>query len=227
VGDGDPDRDEHRRGGSHGGDGGSLAFGAGVGTVVAGPSPGPQTVMPVPRLPFTWTFSVTAQGALGFSANGLREHLHGDGLRARVRNDDRLPPGLAAGRGGRHARTVGVGPGDDGHVTVTNTGGTAALNVTPTLRPSSGLAAATGGPAPPAAASLAPGASVTFTWTFTTSGVGTVTLTGSASGADANSGTLVRAPAAAARWSSRRRRFLTFVSLTPSSSAVPKAEWWP
>jgi len=60
----------------------------------------------------------------------------------------------------------------------------------------SGLAAATGGPAPPAAASARPGRVRHLYWTFTTSGVGTVTLTGSASGADANSGTLlVRAPA--------------------------------
>jgi hypothetical protein len=92
-----------------------------------------------------------------------------------------------------------VGPGDfSATMTVTNTGGSAALGVTP------GPLALAGGStatlllksAPAGGVALAGGQQATFGWTYAPLSAGTVQLQGSASGTDAGSGGAVTSPTA-------------------------------
>ncbi|MGC9399078.1 MAG: Calx-beta domain-containing protein [Anaerolineae bacterium] len=76
---------------------------------------------------------------------------------------------------------------------VTNTGGAAAVNVTPSplIVNGTGSVTLTDGPSPPTVATLPGGASTAFTWTYTATGIGSVDWTGHATAMDANACTLL------------------------------------
>ncbi len=97
------------------------------------------------------------------------------------------------------ASVISVGEWSRVALTVTNTGCTDLVNVTPALAmgPGAALAAVLDGPTPPFAGSLAPGASATFAWTVSGSAAGTVHFTLTAVGVDTGlSGTVTGVAAA-------------------------------
>ncbi|MEK7477438.1 MAG: hypothetical protein AAB152_17590 [Candidatus Coatesbacteria bacterium] len=145
---------------------------------------------------FRWTYSVGGTGAVGYTVTGTGTDA-GSGATVLVPASGSLaalwPAQLATAvclspalvEAGRTVKVV---------MTVTNTGGFAALGVTPALQRNAGAAVLSpvDGPEPAGAVTLAPGASQRFTWTYSVTGASALGVTGTATGADAASGGTVR-----------------------------------
>lgn len=147
---------------------------------------------------FLWTFKPSAAGQLSFSVSGSGADGNGAGpLSFSAQSSPvtvQLPAALSAQASAPASRTLGDGFAVS--LLVKNTGGAAALGVTPSLTLSgAGLATILDSPA---AQDLAPGAARQFTWTLRADGAGAAVFSLAASGADANSGHSLSASASAA-----------------------------
>jgi len=171
-----------------------LAWPAGFGTLVSGPAPGPATLVSGGSRSFSWTFSVSGAGTIGFSSTAGGTTCTGpvSAPVAAASVGAVLPAALKCAVA-LSASVVVAGQWVSVTVTLTDTGGATATGVTPSLAVGGAPGTLTGGPAPPSVAALAPGAGASFVWTFSASGAGTVTFTGGGSAADALSGRTVTA----------------------------------
>ncbi len=159
---------------------------------------------------FEWTYSVSGAGAVDFTltAHGrdagtaaLHQTAAGGGLTTVAASQ--LSVGIVMS-----STFPSVGQWVSVRLNVSNTGGVAAVNLTPNRTVHSGFGLLSGevGPVPANLASLAAGGTTAFVWTYTVAGAGPVNWTGSVTAADA--GTLT-----ATRWGDNR----SFTNLAPAS----------
>jgi len=201
----------------------SLAWPAGLGAIVAGPSPGATTLASGSSRTFTWTFSVSGAGDVTFTSSGAGTTCTGrtSSPQAAATLTAVAPAALAAAVS-LSSSVVIAGQWVTVTVTLTNTGGNGTQTVTPSLVAAGAAGTMTGGPVPASVPSLAPAAAASFVWTFSTSGAGTVTFTGGGTSADLLSGRTVAAPAALASVTvlAPARLVVTSFALSPASLAT-------
>jgi hypothetical protein len=186
--------------------------GAGTATLAAGPFPGaPVAVAGGASVTFTWTFTASAPGMVTFSTTASGADVNaGWAVSSGVASAAATisTAAVLAGAVSYGPATVSVSQTVTAVLTVTNTGGNAAIGAVPGLVNASTaslslVSSPGGGPF-----TIPAGGSVSFTWVWVATGPGSVSLSLSVSGLDAVSGApafawgsaagLVQAPAALA-----------------------------
>ena len=171
-----------------------VAGGTGALSAVAGPFPaGSVTIAGGAMVVFTWTYDGASVGSVGLTttvtgtdANTAAALTTGPVTVAPITV---VPAGSLLPAVSVSPMPVSVGQQIRVALTVTNTGGTAANNVTPALVDGSAAALTLlSGPVPPGPVTLASGAGTTFVWTFSAAGAGAVALSLTATGTDGGSG---------------------------------------
>ncbi|MEK7764729.1 MAG: hypothetical protein AAB368_00695, partial [bacterium] len=201
-----------------------LGVSAGSGSFVAGPVPAGTVMLPVGSArTVSWTFSLDGAGTVAFSAtaSGLKcgatpVSAWGGGTTTGV-----APAALTVAFALSPTRLV-AGEWLTVTLYVTNAGGAAALNVTPSLAPVGPAVTLSGGPVPAVVSPLAPAGIAAFVWTWSTAGAGILSFLGGASGSDANSGAIVmiaNAPSPSATVLGPAALAATGLVLTPSPAA--------
>lgn len=169
----------------------------GTATAVPAPTPAAQDIPGGESRTFAWVLDTTGAGSLGASLGASGTDAT-DGLRVDAPSATasevqvQAPPSLSATL--QVPSDMGVNTDFTVQLTVRNTGGATAIEVTPDALTPSGEAPPgyVSGPSP-ASATLTGGTTVAFTWTYRAAREGAFTLEGGADGKDANTGAPVRA----------------------------------
>lgn len=171
-----------------------IQINAGAASVasIGGPVPsGPMTLTPGSWQHFTWTYSVSGAGTVSFTATATGIDSF-DASTLASADSFVLPLGQVAwleSAVAASSTTLAVGQWMEFHFTVTNTGGSSAAGVTPTIQFPTGTAdlELVAGPTP-SGASIGAGLAQAFSWTFSVSGSGTMGFLAIANGTDSLSG---------------------------------------
>jgi hypothetical protein len=161
--------------------------------------PGPVLLAPGGCQGFTWTFSVSGAGLVGFTATA-------SGTDAGTGNPvlGAVTESLGTVAGGLLSAAMSITPSSASarqwvtvRLTVTNSGGVNVADVNPCIQANSGggLVVLESGPAPAGPVTLGPGVTQTFAWTYSVSGAGMVAWTATGLGTDAGTGYPVLASA--------------------------------
>ncbi len=197
----------------------SVFSGAGWIELIAAPA-GIPSVAAGTAATFIWTYSVSGAGAASLrvavaGTDAVTGHTVAAWTTAVITgtNASALAASLAATPG-----VAPVGSWVSVVLTVTNTGGSSALGVTPGIQANAGgtLVVAQSGPVPAGPVTIAAGGVQSFAWTYSVSGAGTVGWTATAAGLDAVTFVPVGAAASGA-----------LLAGTPASLAASLAAWSP
>ncbi|HEY2745957.1 MAG TPA: CARDB domain-containing protein [Polyangia bacterium] len=165
--------------------------GTGTAALVSGPTPPQASIAGGGMQTFTWQYAAGSPGSVTFTAGaGGQDANSGVAVSAPIGSTTiTVVKHAALSVGWSVPANVAAGGSITATMTVTNSGGNAAVTIAPTTLTLGGTATATlvSGPTPTSTPGpLAPGNMTTFTWVYTAGATaGTVTFTGGANGQDA------------------------------------------